>query len=125
MGNPVVHFEVTGKDGKALQAFYQKLFDWQIDSNNPMAYGLVSTGDGIPGGIGAGDGSDEASWVTFYVEVEDPKATLDEVEKLGGKVRLPVTDVPGGPTMALFCDPEGHLIGLVKAEDHPHPHLAS
>ncbi|HVB53269.1 MAG TPA: VOC family protein [Candidatus Acidoferrales bacterium] len=122
MGNPVVHFEVTGRDGKALKSFYQQLFAWEIDSSNPMNYGMVKTGSGIGGGIGAGDGSEESSWVTFYVEVEDPQATLDQVEQLGGKVQIPVMDVPGGPTMAQFRDPEGHLIGLVKAEDHAHPH---
>lgn len=25
-------------------------------------------------------------------------------------------DVPEGPTIAMFADPEGHLVGLVKAE---------
>jgi hypothetical protein len=24
--------------------------------------------------------------------------------------------VPGGPTIALFADPEGHMVGLVKGE---------
>jgi predicted enzyme related to lactoylglutathione lyase len=122
MGNPVVHFEVTGKDGKALMDFYQRVFAWEIDSDNPMNYGRVNTGSGIAGGIGSGGENSEASWVTFYVEVEDPQATLDKVEELGGKVQLPVMDVPGGPTMAQFRDPEGHLIGLVKAEDPTHRH---
>ena len=36
MGQPVVHFEVVGKDGAALQSFYSELFGWEIDANNPM-----------------------------------------------------------------------------------------
>ena len=24
-------------------------------------------------------------------------------------------EVPGGPTIALFADPEGHVVGLVKS----------
>jgi hypothetical protein len=39
---PVVHFEVTGKDPQKLQSFYSKLFDWQINADNPMNYGLVN-----------------------------------------------------------------------------------
>jgi predicted enzyme related to lactoylglutathione lyase len=37
---------------------------------------------------------------------------------------MPVTDIPGGPTMALLTDPEGNVVGLVKAEgpDHTNPH---
>ena len=41
MGQPVVHFEVTGKDGKALSGFFSELFGWKIDANNPMGYGIV------------------------------------------------------------------------------------
>ena len=31
MANPVVHFEVLGKDGERLQQFYRDLFGWKID----------------------------------------------------------------------------------------------
>ncbi len=44
MPNPVVHFEITGADGPALQSFYQDLFDWKIDANNQWQYGIVETG---------------------------------------------------------------------------------
>ena len=51
MANPVVHFEVTGKDGKKLQDFYSKAFGWKIDASNPMNYGIVdNAGQGIGGG---------------------------------------------------------------------------
>ena len=122
MANPVVHFEIVGKDQEALKDFYRQCFDWEIDSSNPMNYGMVNTGGGIGGGVGGTD--DAAPRATFYVEVEDPQATLDKVEQLGGKVRMPVTDIPGGPVMALFTDLEGNVIGLVKGEgaEHTHPH---
>jgi predicted enzyme related to lactoylglutathione lyase len=41
MGQAVVHFEVIGKDGQKLQSYYGELFGWQIDSSNPMNYGVV------------------------------------------------------------------------------------
>jgi hypothetical protein len=28
MGQPVVHFQVVGKDGDKLQAYYSQLFGW-------------------------------------------------------------------------------------------------
>ncbi len=76
MANPVVHFEVIGKDGKKLQNFYSGVFGWNIDANNPMNYGIVNAeeGRGIGGGISAGDG--QRNQVTFYVEVDDPDAYL-------------------------------------------------
>jgi predicted enzyme related to lactoylglutathione lyase len=112
MSNPVVHFEVVGKDAKKLGAYYSSLFGWNVDANNPMNYGMVAAGEGgIAGGIGEG----ESNLVTFYVQVDDPQKYLDQAVKLGGKVVMPVMAIPGAVTMAQFSDPEGHVIGLVKA----------
>jgi hypothetical protein len=52
--------------------------------------------------------------VTFYVQVDDPAAALEQIKKLGGSTVSEPMDVPGGPTIALFADPEGHVVGLVK-----------
>ena len=50
----VIHVEVTGKDGTALQSFYSKVFGWDIDTNNPGGYGMFREADGgITSGIGA------------------------------------------------------------------------
>jgi len=112
MARPVTHFEVHGKNGKALQDFYAELFDWKIDANNPMNYGLVEAAQpGIGGGITQSDG---APMVTFYVDVTDLAATLASVEKLGGKTVMPPMEVPGGPTIAMFQDPDGNTIGIMK-----------
>ncbi len=109
----VIHYEVVGKDGPALQKFYSDLFGWKLDTNNPGGYGFVPTpADDIRGGIGATpDGS--AGHVTFYVETDDPQATLNDVERLGGKVIMPLTEVAPDTTVALFADPEGHVVGLM------------
>jgi predicted enzyme related to lactoylglutathione lyase len=114
MGKKVVHFEIIGKDGKKLQDFYSKLFDWKIDANNPMNYGMVSGDEaGLGGGIGGQDmGPDH---VTVYVEVDDLAAALKKAESLGGKTVMEPMAVPGGPEIAMFADPEGHVIGISKA----------
>jgi len=113
MANAVVHFEVLGKDGTALQKFYGDLFDWKIDSDNPMNYGMVTAGEGGIGG-GVGPSQDGSKLVTIYVQADDLQAALDKAEKLGGKTVMPPMDVPGGPSIAQFTDPEGNLVGLVK-----------
>jgi predicted enzyme related to lactoylglutathione lyase len=114
MGRPVVHFEVSGKDAKKLQEFYAGIFEWHVDANNPMGYGIVDThGGGINGGIAAAEG---ASQVTFYIEVDDPQAYLERIESAGGKTIVPVTEIPNMVTFAQFADPEGNIIGLVKEE---------
>lgn len=116
MPNPVVHFEIIAKDNaKALQSFYSQLFGWQVDANNPMDYGMVSPDSerGIPGGIGPAMGGPQR--VTVYVEVDDLQAYLDKAEALGGKTLMEPSDVPGGPRLAMFQDPEGNITGLLQA----------
>jgi predicted enzyme related to lactoylglutathione lyase len=120
MGQPVVHFEVIGKDKDKLHSYYSELFGWEIDANNPMNYGLVqreanvnSEGIGIGGGIGQGpDGYD--GHVTFYVEVPDVEEALAKAESLGGTRIMGPETIMDSIVLGQFTDPEGHLIGVVK-----------
>jgi predicted enzyme related to lactoylglutathione lyase len=59
-----------------------------------------------------GASQDGAKRVSVYVQVDDLQATLDKVERLGGKTILPPTGVPGGPKLAMFTDPAGSVTGL-------------
>lgn len=114
MANHVTHFEIlVASSPDAAFKFYADVFGWTIDADNPMHYGLVDTGGGIGGGIG--QSMDGKLHVTFYVEVDDPQAMLDKIGTLGGKTIMPPMDVPGGQVrIALFEDPAGNHIGLVK-----------
>jgi uncharacterized glyoxalase superfamily protein PhnB len=44
----------------------------------------------------------------------DLAATLKEAEAKGAKTLMEPEDIPGGPTIAMFADPEGNVIGLTK-----------
>ena len=120
MGQPVVHFEVIGRDAEKLQSYYSELFGWEIDASNPMGYGVVqrdgnvnADGAGIGGGVGKGpEGYD--GHVTFYVEVPDVEAALAKAESLGGSRRMGPDKVMESIEIGQFTDPEGHLVGVVK-----------
>jgi predicted enzyme related to lactoylglutathione lyase len=125
MGQPVVHFEVVGKDGDALRSYYSELFGWQFDTSNPMNYGVVPRdgntapdGSGIGGGVGVGPDGYEGH-VTFYVGVDDVEQALQKAESLGGTRVMGPHDMSetAGIILGQFQDPEGHLIGLVKPVD--------
>jgi predicted enzyme related to lactoylglutathione lyase len=115
MGAHVIHFEVTGKDGPALQSFYSKVFDWSLDTNNPGGYGMSdpeTTGVAFGAG-GTPDGS--SGFATFYVAVDDVDAALQKATSLGGSVVMPKYSPAPGVELALAADPEGHVVGLTKA----------
>ncbi len=120
MGYPVVHFEITGTDSAALHEYYGELFDWQINADNPMGYGLVSReenqnaeGVGIGGGIAQGPAG-YPGHVTFYVAVPDVEASLQKAEQLGGTRMMGPEQVAEGVEIGLFADPQGHVIGVIK-----------
>ena len=120
MGQPVVHFEIVGRDGPKLQSYYSELFGWEIDADNEMGYGLIpregNTGDegiGIGGGVGIGpEGYD--GHVTFYIEVPDVEAALAKAESLGGTRVMGPETIMESIVLGQFTDPEGHLVGVVK-----------
>jgi predicted enzyme related to lactoylglutathione lyase len=121
MGQPVVHFEVIGKDAEKLQSYYSDLFGWGFDSDNPMNYGVVqregntnADGVGIGGGVGAGP-EGYGGHVTFYVEVPDVEAALAKAESLGGSRMMGPEKMMEQVEIGLFNDPEGNVVGVVKS----------
>lgn len=119
MGAPVVHWEINSNNAERLQEFYSRLFDWKVNANNPMQYGLVAAGakGGIGGGIGQNDPNQPApAAVTFYAAVKDLHETLSKAVSLGGTIVMPVTEIPNMVTMAMFRDPDGNTIGIIKDE---------
>lgn len=120
MGRPVVHFEVIGKDGPKLQSYYAELFDWDVNADNEMKYGLVdreanltSEGVGLGGGIGQGPEGYEGH-VTFYVEVPSVEDALAKAESLGGTRVMGPETIMGRMVLGQFQDPEGNVIGLIE-----------
>jgi predicted enzyme related to lactoylglutathione lyase len=121
MGQPVVHFEIVGKDARKLHAYYSELFGWAIDADNPMAYGMVQRdGNTNPDGIGIGGGIGQApegynGHITFYVEVPDVEAALAKAEGLGGTRMMGPEEIMEQVEIGLFTDPEGNVVGLVRS----------
>jgi predicted enzyme related to lactoylglutathione lyase len=121
MGQPVVHFEIIGKDADKLKSYYSKLFEWEFESgDNPMNYGVVqrdpnvnAEGIGIGGGVGAAPPG-YSGHVTFYVEVPDVEAALAKAESLGGSRMMGPEKVTDQFEIGLFTDPEGHVVGVVS-----------
>jgi predicted enzyme related to lactoylglutathione lyase len=110
MPNPVVHFEIGCRNRPETQAFFSKLFDWQMIEAGPAT--MISTGGPVTGHITA-LGHEPYRYTIFYVQVDDVQTYLDKATSLGGKMLVPPIDIPTG-TFAWFADPQGNTIGLFK-----------
>ena len=123
MGQPVVHFEIIGKDPAKLREYFGELFGWEFSVPSPVSeavsdpaqYGFVDRmalpdGTGIPGGVGGGPGYE--GHAVFYIAVPDVEAALDKAESLGGKRRMGPERAPSGLVVGHFTDPEGNLVGV-------------
>src|SRR5579863_9210872 len=108
MPNPVTQFQILSTAPDATARFYSDLFGWTVDANNPMAYRQISTGstEGIQGGIWPAP-PQATNFVQLFVTVADATAAVAKAEKLGAKLLIPLTALPGGETMAVLHDPQG------------------
>ena len=110
----VVHFEVTGKDQKALQGYYGDLFGWKFNTDFPGGYGMTDPSQtGVIVGVGSAQPGAPAM-VTGYITVADINATLAKAESLGGKTVVPRFSPDGNSHLALVADPEGNVLGLTE-----------
>jgi hypothetical protein len=121
MGQPVVHFEITGEDPAMLRTFYSTLFSWKVSANHSPGYWLVQSehspwrqGPGISGAIGAGPPGHPGR-VVIYVEVPDIDEALTRAEELGG-ARMFGPQSFNGFSIGLFRDPEGNMVGVVRPD---------
>jgi predicted enzyme related to lactoylglutathione lyase len=119
MSNAVSWFDLGGPDDKLLIDFYGALFGWSIQPLEGMNYSLIDTGgrEGANGGIGKSGTGDP--WATFYVEVEELQDCLDRASSMGAEIVVPVTEIPGFGSFAMFNDPDGLLVGLSKGDGTP------
>lgn len=125
--HPVIHFEIMTKDPDALSAFFSKTFDWDFSGHTSGGEGVPTyiiarpTGEEMPSeyGINGGIGGTPEGYdghVTFYIRVDDVEEALRKVEANGGKRMMGPEQVPNGPEIGLFVDPQGHTIGLVNPQ---------
>lgn len=123
MPTPIVHFEIGCANTEATKKFYSQLFGWEfhgmggaemVTNIGPSWDGSPAKTPGIAGHINS-LGHPPHQYVTVYAEVSDIQATLEQVVKLGGKVCVPMTEVPNMGHFAWFFDPEGNCLGLWKS----------
>lgn len=115
----IVWFEIPADKPERAKAFYGKLFGWKIKKFPGMGdYWHIDTGgkDGSPdGGLMTRKSPEQA--ITNYVFVESVTKAMAKVEKLGGKVCLPKTAVPGMGHFAVCQDTENNTFAVWESDE--------
>jgi predicted enzyme related to lactoylglutathione lyase len=114
--------ELSTQDEKTALAFYEKVFAFDHDAMqmpDGTYYVLKQGGKGRAGLWKATDASMPTMWLP-YVCVEDADKKADLAKSLGATVVVPPSDIPGVGRFAVFGDPQGAALAILK----PNPEMA-
>ncbi|OOQ60455.1 VOC family protein [Mucilaginibacter pedocola] len=104
----ICYVEIPALDIDAAVAFYQKVFGWEIRSDNQ---GNANFDDGTGGVSGMWFKVDEpvtTSGMRVSIMVDDAQKTLEEIVAAGGTIVDPF-DPDSGIPIARFADPSGNV----------------
>lgn len=131
--NPVVHFEMAGKDLARMSKFYEQVFGWTTQSMGEEMGGYIvattteSGPDGRPKEPGAINGgfyslqnSPESVAPSFVIAVENVEQYLDKIKSAGGEIVNEPYDIPGIGKYFSFCDTEGNRVSVLQ----PNPSMS-
>ena len=113
MPNPVVHWEIGSPDAAKTRDFYVQAFGWQTPDAGPEYTLVAPAGAGLGGGI-MQTRPDMPAYVTVYIQADDLDAKLAEIADLGGKTIVPPTPISPTASFAMFSDPSGNVMGLLR-----------
>jgi len=111
----VVHIEIPAANVEAAGNFYQDLFGWKMEHVPEFDYTMWSDGGGYGGGFNKLSEQYPVGQVLVYIDSDDIDGDLQKVEKLGGTVVAPKTEIPGTGWFGLFKDPTGNTLALYKS----------
>ncbi|WP_458743832.1 VOC family protein [Candidatus Nitrosocosmicus sp. T] len=119
----VQHFEIPADDVERASKFYTVVFEWNMQKlANPedpsKDYWFFDTKDengnkGIGGGLMKRQAPEHS--VTNYITVPSVDDYASKIEKAGGKVIMPKTEIPEMGFILVFLDTENNMFGLYEA----------
>lgn len=112
VGN-IIWFEIPADNVKRAQKFYKAMFGWKINKMPGMEYWYIDTGgaDASPDG-GMMKRKDRRQPITNYVFVKSVDKAAAKVKKLGGKICVPKTPVPGMGFFVVCMDTEKNVFAV-------------
>jgi uncharacterized protein len=117
MQQTITWFEIPAVDFDRAVAFYSTILDVEITKSafGGAPHGFLPAGPGVVSGaiVLRDDLTPGSTGTVIYLNVaERMTATLERVERAGGRVILPETSIDPQGTFAFILDSEGNRIGL-------------
>ncbi len=123
MDHTVVHFEIPADDPERATKFYHELFGWEIqrwgDAATPeywMVHTVPADAEGRPTRPGVNGGLMRRMFPgqspVNYISVERVEDFVRKAERLGAKVLMSKTPVPGMGWFAQLRDTEGNIFAV-------------
>ncbi len=127
-----VWHDLMTTDVETSAQFYCNLFGWitkEVDMGRKTGkYTMIGLGDKSIGGFEKlAKGENVASHWIGYVTTDDIGACVERAQRHGGKVCVPVTEIPNTGRFAIVTDPTGAVLSpfqfggdpMPEAEGHP------
>jgi len=120
----IVHFEIPTDNIERAKKFYNDLFAWKMENMpGPMEYWMFRTTDDkgkevIGGGLMKRMYPQQP--ITNYIGVNSVSEFAKKVEKAGGKVVVPKTEVPGFGWFAQCLDTENNAFAIWEMNPEAH-----
>jgi uncharacterized protein len=120
----IVHFEIPSENIERAKKFYNGLFGWKTEKMpGPMDYWTFSTTNdknrdqqqNVSGGVMERQMPQQS--ITNYIGVKSVDEYSKKVESLGGKVKVPKTEVSNMGWFAICTDTENNTFGLWEAKE--------
>ena len=122
----IVYFQIPSDDIQRSKKFYNQLFGWKIDkspeSNTPegMENWTVTTTDD-KGNQALGGGMSKRAMpqqqITNFIDIKSVDEYSSKVERLGGKLVVPKTAVPGMGYYAVCVDTENNSFAIWESNE--------
>jgi predicted enzyme related to lactoylglutathione lyase len=105
--------EWSSSDLERTKIFLEAMFAWDFKAWG-KEYLLFNPPDGPGGGIMKVDKVNPGDSPVIYIEVDEIESYLPRVEDIGGKVKVPKTEIPAVGWHAVITDHDGNSYGLFQ-----------
>jgi predicted enzyme related to lactoylglutathione lyase len=116
----IVYFEIASDNTERAGKFYGTLFGWKTEKMpGPAEYLMFSTTDQSGKEVGGGGIMKRKTpdqGIINYIGVDSVEKYAKKVQELGGKVKVPKTEVPDMGWFAVCTDTENNTFGLWESK---------